>query len=110
MLRRRRYAAGETGTGSGAGRDRSLPNKLETRTKNKRDEDQVDEGGREHAAGDRGSDGVHGAGPGPVARASGSVPKKKASEVMMTGRNRICTAARVASTRPFPCRRCSLMN
>ena len=39
--------------------------------------------------------------PAPVAMASGSVPKKKASEVMMTGRKRIFTAARVASTSPL---------
>jgi len=45
-----------------------------------------------------------------VAMASGKVPKKNASEVMITGRNRILTAASVASTSPSPCRRCSLMN
>ena len=48
--------------------------------------------------------------PAPVATASGNVPKKKANDVMITGRNRILTAARVASTSPSPCRICSLMN
>ena len=41
-------------------------------------------------------------GAGPFVRASGSVPKKKASEVMMTGRSRIFTAFRVASTSSMP--------
>ena len=40
--------------------------------------------------------------PAPVAMASGRTPKKKASEVMMIGRNRNLAASSVASIRPAP--------
>ena len=42
------------------------------------------------------------AAPAPLVSASGRVPKKNASEVMITGRKRIRTADRVASTSPSP--------
>ncbi|OPX94619.1 MAG: hypothetical protein A4E58_02519 [Syntrophorhabdus sp. PtaB.Bin006] len=40
--------------------------------------------------------------PAPVAMARGRTPKKKASDVMMTGRNLTLTAPRVASTNFSP--------
>jgi len=48
--------------------------------------------------------------PAPLVSASGRVPKKKASEVMMTGRSRIFTACRVASMSSSPWCSWSLMN
>src|SRR5690606_30035573 len=48
--------------------------------------------------------------PAPEAITSGSTPRMKASEVMMIGRKRRCTASSVASINPLPCACRSLAN